>query len=113
MSADRSSGIALTSNGDSGGSGDQCQANAFGLAFNASNVLLQTADSYANLPYKTDDNGSGTESCLNRTAFDETVGRYDLYSAADGSRIELKSGLAFKYDSDDNSTFDSFGHVGY
>lgn len=121
MSADRSSGVALTSNENSGGGGgdggggggDSSQANAFGLAFNASNVLLQTADSYANLPYKDGNDGSGTESCLNRTAFDETVGRYDLYSAADGSRIELNSGLAFKYDSDDDSTFDSFGHVGY
>jgi hypothetical protein len=122
MSADRSSGVALTSNGDSGGGGGEGgggggggpgQANAFGLAFNANNVLLQTADSYANLPYKADNDGSGTESCLNRTAFDETVGRYDLYSSADGSRVELNSGLAFKYDSDDNSTFDSFGHVGY
>ena len=116
MSTDRSSGIALTSNGDSGGGGGgPVQNNAFGLAFNASNVLLQTASTYANLPFKPDTpkDGSGTESCLSRTVFDEVVGRYDLYNVADGSRVELNSGLAFKYDSDGDSTFDSFGHVGY
>ncbi len=111
MSADRTSGIALTSSSYS--NGEFSQGNAFGLAFNGSNVLLQTADSYANLPYKLDDDGSGTEACLSRTIFDETVGRYDLYNAADGSRVELNSGLAFKYDSDEDGTFDSFGHVGY
>jgi hypothetical protein len=107
MSADRSTGIALTSHTDNANS------DAFGLAFNANNVLLQTADAYANLPYKADDDGSGTEKCLSRTLFDENVWRYDLYNASSGARIELNSGLAFKYDSDADTTFDSFGHVGY
>jgi hypothetical protein len=111
MNSNRSDGIALTSNSDSGGG--PAQGNAFGLAFNASNVLLQTADTYANLPYKPGNNGSGKEACLSRTVFDETVWRYDLYNVADGSRVELKSGVGFKYDSDGDTTFDAFGHVGY
>jgi hypothetical protein len=111
MSSDRTTGIALTS--DSHGGQGQGAGLAFGLAFNPSNVLLQTADTYANLRYKPGNNGMGTESCLSRTVFDETVWRYDLYNVADGSRVELKSGVGFKYDSDGDATFDAFGHVGY
>jgi len=112
MSTDRTEGIALTSSHESGG-GDGDRGNAFGLAFNSNNVLLQTADSYTNLPFMPNDDNSGDESCLSRTTFDETVNRYDLYDSTTGARVELNSGLSFKYDSDANGDVDSFGHIGY
>lgn len=111
MSTDRSTGIALTSNYQSGNG--QEHGNAFGLAFNANNVLLQTADTYTNLPFMPNDDNSGTESCLSRTTFDETVNRYDLYNSTTGARITLNSGLSFKYDSNADGDVDSFGHIGY
>lgn len=111
MSADRSSGVALTSTQDSSEFGSQ--GGAYGLAFNTENVLMQEADSYANLPYQEDNDGSGSERCLSRTAFDETVHRYDLFDATTGAQIEIKSGIAFKYDSDNDDETDSYGHVGY
>ncbi|HWV14821.1 MAG TPA: hypothetical protein VN030_05260 [Cellvibrio sp.] len=113
MSTDRSSGIALTSNSQTGG-GYPDQGNAFGLSFNSSNVLLQTSDTYANLPFKSGNPNSGEQSCLSRTEFTDTVNRYDLYNKDTGARVTLNSGVSFKYDSDDEDTaVDGYGHVGY
>lgn len=105
MTEDRSEGVALTST-QFGSFFNQ----AFGLAFNDSNVLVQDAETYEDLGFQNDDH-SGT--CLSRTEFTDNVWRYDLYDAVSGDRIELNSGFGFRYDSDDDSVADSHGHVGY
>ena len=105
MSDDRKQGIALTSS--EYGSNN---ATAYGLAFNSSNVLMQSASSYNSLPYHNDDN-SGT--CLSRTRFNDHVHRYDLYDVNTGKRVAVNSGFPFKYDSNRDGTDDSYGHAGY
>ena len=104
MSSDRTSGVALTS-GQWG-----AFSNAFALSFDEENVLVQNASSYAGLPYKVGDN-SGT--CLDRTSYEDAVWRYDLYDSTSGERVEVNAGFPIRYDSDGDTTLDSFGHVGY
>lgn len=113
MSSDRSTGIAFTFNHET--DGIHTQGNYFGLAFNPNNVLLQTADSYNNLPFKSGDANSGAEACLSRTQFDESVWRYNLFDAATGASVQINSGLSFEYDADGDSehTTESYGQVGY
>lgn len=111
MTADRSSGIAFTSNHDS--DGNNSEGNYFGLAFNPANVLLQTSDSYANLPFNSGQPGTGNEACLSRTQFDESVWQYNLFDASTGAKVALNSGLPFKYDSDNDGQADSYGQIGY
>lgn len=104
MAADRTSGVALTaSNYGPWGS-------AYGLAFNNSNVLVQRAENYDELGFR---NGDASGQCLDRTRFDNVVWRYDVYDAVSGTRIEIDSGMPFKFDSDGDGSNDSYGHVGY
>lgn len=105
MSEDRSNGIALTAS-SFGGFGGQ----AYALAFNETNVKIQSADSFDDLPYK---NGNQNGVCLNRTNFDDTVYRYGLFNATTGAEVEINSGFPFRYDVDNDSVNDGFGHVGY
>ncbi len=105
MSSDKSTGRAITAvdRGIYGG-------DAFALAYNASNVLVQSDSSIDDLPYK---NGDNTGTCLSRTSFNEAVWRYDLYDQDSGDRIEINSGFSFKYDSDSDDTADAYGYIGY
>ncbi|MEE8057544.1 MAG: hypothetical protein V3T17_06885 [Pseudomonadales bacterium] len=104
MSADRSSGSALTAS--TGGS----WSDAYALSFNSDNVLVQSAADYASLPFQS---GNNSGSCLSRTTFIESVHQYDLFDAVSGARVELNSGLSFRYDSNNDDVADSWGHVGY
>jgi len=104
MNEDRSEGIALTSNSH------QEHSAAFALAFNEDNVLLQKGQSYDTLGYVNNDQ-DGT--CLSRTNIIETVHRYNVFDAESGDAVEIDSGFSFKYDSDNDGTDDSYGHIGY
>lgn len=106
MSSDRSNGIALT-----GTSHTLDGATSYAVAFNDSNVLVQSVNSnFDNLPYKSGDN-SGT--CLSRTNFDSHVHRYDLFNAATGAKVDINSGFSIKYDGDNNGSYESYGYAGY
>lgn len=108
MNADETSGVALI-----GGTreGDSMEGGGFhALSFNPANVLVQDADSFAELDYH---GGDFAGMCLSRTEFDEMVWRYDLYDFATGERVEVNSGFSIRYDSDDDGEEDSFGFVGY
>jgi len=105
MSEDRTEGVALSST-----QFGSFFNRAFGLAFNESNVLVQSADTYEDLGFQ---NGDHSGTCLSRTEFTDNVWRYDLYDAVNGDRVELNSGFPFRYDSDNDGVADSHGHVGY
>lgn len=111
MSSDRSTGIAFTFNHQQDGQNEQ--GDYYGLAFNANNVLTQKADTYELLPFNSQDANTGTEACLSRTDFDESVWRYNLFESTSGASVELNSGISFKYDSDNDDIPDSYGQVGY
>jgi hypothetical protein len=104
MSEDKTEGIALTAS-SFGAIGE-----AYGLAFNQNNVLVQTGDDYDDLGFQT---GDSSGSCLNRTEFTEAVWRYDLYDVESGDRVEVDSGMSFRFDSDNDGDNDSYGHIGY
>lgn len=109
MRNDMSDGVALTGYQEenpyfSGG-------NTFALSFNEANVLVQTAEDYASLPYKSGDNSAGA--CLSRTSFDEHVWRYDLFDATSGDRVRVNSGFPIRFDADGDGSFDKHGYVGY
>ncbi|MDP2571294.1 hypothetical protein Q8W40_03795 [Vibrio penaeicida] len=105
MSADRSTGSAITSADRGSNTGS-----AYALAFNSNNVLIQNATDIDSLPFKT---GSNTGQCLDRTQFNDSVHRYDLFNASTGASISLNSGFSFRYDSNNDSQVDAYGHVGY
>ena len=111
MSSDRTTGIAFTFNRQQ--EGQNTQGDYYGLAFDPSNVLTQKADTYLHLPFNSEDPNTGTEACLSRTSFDESVSRYNLFDASTGASVKLNSGLSFKYDSDNDTTLDSYGYIGY
>ncbi len=111
MSGDRSTGIAFTFNHQQ--DGQQEQGDYYGLAFNAENVLTQKAETYELLPFNSQNSSTGTEACLSRTDFDESVWRYNLFDSNTGETVKLNSGVSFRYDSDHDSVLDSYGHVGY
>jgi hypothetical protein len=104
MNSDRSKGIALTSQ-----SHPQSET-AFALAFNDNNMLLQKGQNYDALGFNNNDQGG---LCFSRSDIMETVHRYDLYSATTGEIVEMNSGFSFKYDSNNDSDNDSYGHIGY
>lgn len=104
MNADRTEGNALTAS--SWGVSGQ----AYALSFNETHVLQQSAADYSSLPYKI---GNNTGSCFSRTSFDDAVRRYDLYDSVTGELIEINSGFPIRYDSDNDTINDSWGHVGY
>ncbi|MCK6264694.1 hypothetical protein KP803_15550 [Vibrio sp. ZSDE26] len=106
MASDRSSGIALTGF-DRDGDGQT----SYALAFNSTHVLVQSVNGdFSDLPYKI---GNNSGQCLSRTSFDSFVHRYDLFNATTGAQIEINSGFSMKYDSDNNGSYDSYGHIGY
>ncbi|MGF1718872.1 hypothetical protein L4D20_02355 [Vibrio kyushuensis] len=106
MASDRSSGVALTGF-DRGGNGQT----SYALAFNSTHVLVQSVSGdFADLPYKS---GSNSGQCLSRTSFDSFAYRYDLFNATSGAQIDINSGFSIKYDSDNNGSYDSYGHIGY
>ncbi|MBD1556546.1 hypothetical protein HC752_06320 [Vibrio sp. S9_S30] len=105
MSADRSTGSAITS-ADRGSNNGR----AYALAFNANNVLIQDAADIDSLPFKT---GSNSGQCLDRTQFTDSVHRYDLFNASTGASVSLNSGFSFRYDSNNDTQVDAYGHVGY
>ncbi|RYY04664.1 MAG: hypothetical protein EOO53_02330 [Gammaproteobacteria bacterium] len=111
MSSDRSTGIAFTFNHQT--DGQQNQGDYYGLAFNGNNVLTQKADTYARLPFNSQDANTGTEACLSRTSFDESVWRYNLFDAGSGASVKLNSGISFKYDSNNDNVPDSYGQISY
>lgn len=96
---------------------------AFAVAFNPSNILVLRDAAVADLGSVVNIVEGGTvgtggamsqpAACLSRTAFNHNVWRYNLYNAADGSRVKLNSGFPFQWDSDANGTNDSFGYVSY
>ncbi|MBB3169061.1 hypothetical protein [Simiduia aestuariiviva] len=109
MRNDMSDGVALT--GYSEASSFFTGGNTFALSFDESNVLVQTAEDFDSLPYKSGENSAGE--CLSRENFDENVWRYDLFDADSGDRVTINSGFPIRYDSDDDGTFDRHGYVGY
>lgn len=111
MSSDRSTGIAFTFNHQQ--ENNQHRGDYYGLAFNASNVLTQKADTYELLPFNSNNANTGTEACLSRTDFNESVWRYNLFEADTGESVKIKSGIPFKYDTNDDDIPDSYGQVGY
>ncbi|AFV00736.1 hypothetical protein [Simiduia agarivorans] len=84
---------------------------SYGLSFDNDRVLIQQADSFADLPYRTGDVGAG--SCLSRTDFVENVWRYDLFDANTGAAVRINSGFPVQIDTDGNGVFDQHGYVGY
>ena len=111
MSSDRSTGIAFTFNHQQEGQNEQ--GDYYGLAFNSSNVLTQKADTYELLPFNSHDASTGTQACLSRTDFNESVWRYNLFEASTGASVKINSGISFKYDSNHDNVPDSYGQVGY
>lgn len=111
MSSDRSTGVAFTFNHEQ--EGQDSRGDYYGLAFNGNNVLTQKADTYELLPFNSHDSSTGTEACLSRTAFDESVWRYNLFEASTGASVKVNSGISFKYDSNNDNIPDSYGQVGY
>lgn len=113
MSSDRTEGIAYTFNHQQ--QGIEEQGDYYGLSFNASNVLTQKAETYELLPFNSKDSSTGTEACLSRTDFNESVWQYNLFDADTGAKVAIKSGISFKYDADNDSehTAESYGQVGY
>lgn len=81
--------------------------NAYGIAYNSSNVLVGKASELDEVA------GSDTTQCLSRDDFRESVWRYGVYDATSGAEVELNSGFPFRYDSDDDGDDDAFGHAGY
>ncbi len=104
MTADKTQGVALTAQqwGQWGG--------AHALAFNQSNVLVQSAESSEELAFQSGDNSGD---CLSRTEFDDSVWRYDLYNSSTGDRVDINSGFPIKYDGNDDGVNDSHGYVSY
>lgn len=116
--ADGTGGTAHTSNTDvytpPGGPAQQ-EESSFAIAFD-------TAHLFRGL----DNNGDDVvdaQRCLSRSDFDTQVWRYNLYhrdtgtfnnqSVNEGERVALNSGFPFSYDSDNDSTTDSYGWAGY
>ncbi|HTF94893.1 MAG TPA: hypothetical protein VL995_02070 [Cellvibrio sp.] len=113
MSSDRTEGIAYTFNHQQ--HDNENRGDYYGLSFNASNVLTQTAETYELLPFNSNDSNTGSEACLSRTEFDESVWRYNLFDAETGAKLAINSGISFKYDADgdDQQIAESYGQVGY
>jgi len=106
MSSDRSNGVALTGVNHSGNG-----QTSYALAFNSSNVLIQSVNGgFSSLPYKS---GNNSGQCLSRTSFDSFAHRYDLFDSTTGAKVNINSGFSIKYDSDSNGSYDSYGHIGY
>lgn len=112
--ADLSAGVAFiggqeydpTASGGAGGLVD----NAFALAFNASNILIQPVSSVADLASINNVDAATVEAsggaCLSRSDFKRNVWRYDLYDAGTGARVAVNSGFPFIYNG-------SYGWAGY
>ena len=118
---DQSTGVALTggSEMDYSTMPPTATSKAFAVAFNPANILVLRDAAVADLPSVVSISEGGTvgssqpAACLSRTEFHRNVWRYNLYNAADGSRVALNSGFPFQWDSDANGSNDSFGYVSY
>lgn len=88
---------------------------AFALAVNADYVHMGKASTYAEINAGTFD----SQACLARDGFNSVVWNYSLYNKADGSAVEVNSGMQIKVDGDgdgtgsDSNGFESWGHIGY
>lgn len=123
--ADQSTGVALTGGTEMDYSTmpPTQMSKAFAVAFNPSNILVLRDAAVADLgsvvsigeggTVGSGDNISEPAACLSRTDFHRNVWRYNLYNAANGSRVNLNSGFPFQWDSDANGNNDSFGYVSY
>lgn len=86
---------------------------AYALAVNSDYVHMAMANSYAGL------SSPDSEMCLMRNEFNEVAWNYALFNAADGSKVNLNSGMQLKIDADgdgsgsDGNGFESWGHIGY
>ncbi len=87
----------------------------YALAVNTDYVHMASATSFANITAGTYQN----EVCLARDDFNEVVWSYTLFNKADGSKVNINSGMQLKVDSDgdgsgtDSNGFESWGHIGY
>lgn len=115
MREDLSDGVALTATEfetDMMGPMEMDGERAYAVSFNEDNILIQEAESIAELPYKNGgSNSSGT--CLAKDSFKEAVWSYGMYDAETGDEIEVNGGFPIRYDSDDDGDEDSYGYVGY
>ena len=88
---------------------------AFALAVNSDYVHMGKASTYADINAGTFD----SQACLARDGFNSVVWNYSLYNKADGSAVEVNSGMQIKVDGDgdgtgsDSNGFESWGHIGY
>jgi len=86
---------------------------AYALAVDADYVHMAMAANYAGL------SSPDTEVCLMRNDFQEVAWSYGMFNKADGSAVDVNSGMQIKVDADgdgsgsDANGFESWGHIGY
>lgn len=84
-------------------------SSAYALAVNADFVHVKAGASYADIEQ---DAGTATQ-CLARDTYTNVAWSYNLFNKADGSEVELNSGMQLKVDGNSDGTFESWGHIGY
>ena len=90
-------------------------SSAYALAVDSDYVHMATAPTYADIDADT----NTTKQCLARDDYKEVAWSYSLFNKADGSEVELNSGMQLKVDADgdgsgtDANGFESWGHIGY
>lgn len=110
--ASGTSGMAMTNfsewfdqNGNSTEDTGERKEAKFAVGFNTGYFLRGKDTNGDSLVTSADD-----QVCTDRTNYNTQVWRYNLYNAADGSRVSLNSGFPFNY-TDGNGSH--FGHIGY
>ncbi|GAA6134186.1 hypothetical protein NBRC116188_09750 [Oceaniserpentilla sp. 4NH20-0058] len=91
------------------------RSGAFALAVNSDHVHMAKASTFAAIDAETFDD----EVCLARDSFNNVVWNYSIYNKADGSAVDVNSGMQIKVDGNgagdgaDSDGFESWGHIGY
>ena len=88
------------------------RSRAFAMTTNADYIRVQDTDTVEELTNPTPNTVLG-ESCLQRNEMTDTAWNYGLYHIADGSEVILKSGVQLHVDTNNDGTFESWGHMGY
>lgn len=91
------------------------RSGAFALAVNSDYVHMAKAPTYAAI----ESESFGEQVCLARESFNNVVWNYSIYNKADGSAVDVNSGMQIKVDGNgagdgaDSDGFESWGHIGY